>query len=550
MTFSHLQACMCPLCGGANGDGEPPLAARGTVALAAAEGAPGPEDARALLAGKFFRWNIGEPAGETTVVTFGFATRVPSYYEQDAEERRGFAPFNDTQKAATRTILAAIAKVVDIRFVETSADDAQILFGNADLPAGIAGATWLAYLFDEKGGDVWIDRSITDPRPGNFAWSTLVHEIGHALGLKHPGAYGPNDWGPFLAPQADSAQWTVMSYNPHPFANGAEPRGLMGLDIAALQDIYGANLVATAGNDRYRISGEGRIETIWDAGGRDTLDASAEGSAVRIDLAAGAFSSIGTVRGRAATDNIAIAFATAIEDAYGGGGNDVIRGNDLANLLDGGGGNDRLEGLAGDDHLKGGAGNDTLDGGEGADRLEGGAGNDTYIVDAGDTIVELAGGGTDTVHALRAFALAGALENIVLLGRGKGEGNGLANRLTGSEGGDQLFGNAGADTLDGGLGRDKMWGGDGDDRLVGGAGADKLWGGLGRDTFVLSDEGGTDKVMDFEAGRDVIDARAIGLGSGNAVVTEGRGGTTIAAPDGEVLLRLALAVAPDDIFFL
>jgi serralysin len=551
MTTLHLQSCMCPLCAAAGGEHGAPVAARETLAAAAAEDPVGPQDRSALIAGNLFRWNLGERAGETTVVSFGFASRVPSYYEPDAEERHGFLPFTATQKAAVRTILAAIAEVVDIRFVETGPDDARMLFGNADLPPRVAGATYLAYLFDPAGGDVWIDRSYLDPRPGNFAWSTLIHEIGHALGLKHPGAYGPDDVGPFLGPEADSAQWTVMSYNRHPDGNGAEPRTLMGLDIAALQRLYGVNPEATAGNDRYAVAGPDRIETIWDAGGRDSLDASAEGAPVSIDLGEGAFSSIGTVRGKAAVDNIAIAFATAIEDAYGGRAGDVILGNALANLLDGGSGNDRLEGLGGADHLKGAAGNDTLAGGTGADRLEGGSGNDTYIADRTDTIVELAGGGADTVYAARSFALAEALENLVLLGRGTGQGNELGNRLTGSGAADKLYGFGGNDILDGGTGSDRLVGGEGNDRLIGGDGADKLWGGPGRDVFVLSDGArGADRVMDFQQGQDVIDARAAGLSAGDASVQELRSGALLRGPDGEILLRLAQAPLPDDIFFL
>ncbi|MGO4863328.1 calcium-binding protein, partial [Campylobacter jejuni] len=67
-----------------------------------------------------------------------------------------------------------------------------------------------------------------------------------------------------------------------------------------------------------------------------------------------------------------------------------------------------MTGGAGNDTLSGGSGNDTLDGGAGVDRLEGGAGNDTYLVDTTtDTLVELSGGGTDTiVTGLTSWTLA------------------------------------------------------------------------------------------------------------------------------------------------
>ncbi|MGI4950914.1 MAG: beta strand repeat-containing protein, partial [Janthinobacterium lividum] len=110
--------------------------------------------------------------------------------------------------------------------------------------------------------------------------------------------------------------------------------------------------------------------------------------------------------------------------------------------------------------LTGGAGNDTLNGGGGNDTLVGGAGNDTYIVNnAGVTITEAVGGGTDTVQtSLAAYTLGANLENLTYTGAGSftGLGNGLANVITGGAGNDTLNdgGAGGADTLIGGAGND------------------------------------------------------------------------------------------------
>jgi Ca2+-binding RTX toxin-like protein len=156
---------------------------------------------------------------------------------------------------------------------------------------------------------------------------------------------------------------------------------------------------------------------------------------------------------------------------FGLGGNDTLIGKN---------GNDKLFGGTGRDTLDGGKGNDTLDGGKGADKMKGGLGNDTYIVDnAGDTVTELAGQGTDTVNASVTHTLSLDVENLILTGAGaiNGTGNALANTITG---------NGAANTLSGGDGNDTLNGGGGSDTLAGGLGGDTLNGGDGIDTVDYS----------------------------------------------------------------
>ena len=113
-------------------------------------------------------------------------------------------------------------------------------------------------------------------------------------------------------------------------------------------------------------------------------------------------------------------------------------------------------GNAAANHLTGTIGADTLDGAGGADTMTGGAGNDRYTVDdAGDTMVEAAGGGTDQITTSLNWLLGAEIENLVLTGAARlGTGNALANRITGTVGDDTLDGAAGADTLVGGTGND------------------------------------------------------------------------------------------------
>lgn len=90
-----------------------------------------------------------------------------------------------------------------------------------------------------------------------------------------------------------------------------------------------------------------------------------------------------------------------------------------------------------------------------ANALAGGIGNDTYYVSTGDTVVEAAGQGTDTVNSLVSFTLGDNVENLNLKVAGlRGTGNALNNVITGTYGNDIIDGGAGADTMVGGAGAD------------------------------------------------------------------------------------------------
>ena len=210
-------------------------------------------------------------------------------------------------------------------------------------------------------------------------------------------------------------------------------------------------------------------------------------------------------------------------------GDDTLDGTGGDDTIDALGGNDTITGLGGNDILDGGAGNDWLDGGDGNDRLDGGtgddamaggAGQDKYFVDSlGDTITELLGGGSDTVHSSISWTLGANIESLILDGTANinGTGNNTGNvirgtsginSLSGGGGGDRLFGNAGNDTLHGGAGNDKLEGGAGQDLLIGSTGADSF-------VFRGGDFAGlttttADRINDFsQAEGDTIDLGAV-----------------------------------------
>ena len=214
---------------------------------------------------------------------------------------------------------------------------------------------------------------------------------------------------------------------------------------------------------------------------------------------------------------------------YIGDSSFIGTGNELVNIIVGGDGSDTLRGEGGDDIISGGYGDDILDGGDGADVLIGGLGSDVILVrDAGDIVIESAGGGTDTViTTLSSYALTDNIEILMHVGEGSftAIGNALSNFISGSGDADYLSGRGGNDTLDGGAGDDSLDGGEGDDTLDGGEGDDCVTGGQGNDyvmftrgsdTLVLRQGFGNDIVIGFDpnsrgfSGSDRIDVSSYG----------------------------------------
>lgn len=194
------------------------------------------------------------------------------------------------------------------------------------------------------------------------------------------------------------------------------------------------------------------------------------------------------------------------------------------------------------------AGNDLIDAKGSADVMQGGAGDDTYVVDdAGDRILETAGGGTDEVRLTATrYEMDAHVENVTVQTQAGAlvAGNASANRIQGG---------GGNDTLDGGAGADRILGGDGADRIRGGAGIDTLTGGTGRDIFVLNDRKGFgDVITDFKRGEDRLDVSALlGSGDGEIAVRAGSDGLAVYLVEGGTqdlvaLLRNVPTLDPGD----
>jgi len=460
--------------------------------------------------------SLGTAAGP---ITFAFRSTGTG-----SEQEATFSRFSADQIVAAEAALELWADAANITFTRVGgtgySNSATILFANYVDPDDGAGAYAYypspgATASNNVSGDVWVNlnsASNANPALGARGFSTLLHEIGHALGLSHPGDYnaGPGVTITYDADAdyiEDSRQYTVMSYfgaieTGADHVSGATIYGASPLlhDVAAIQRLYGANTAtrtgdttygfnSTAGRESFDIdsSAEKVVFTVWDAGGKDTFDFSLYTEDQRVDLAAGAFSDVGGL-----TRNIAIAKGATIENAKGGSGNDDVTGNAVANQLYGNNGNDDLFGLDGNDKLYGGDGNDRHYGGAGADTATGGRGNDELNGGDGDDTLD-GGDGDDKLYGFAgADQMSGGTGIDNLFG---GDGNDTMDGgdgndgLDGGNGFDSLTGGAGNDVLVGGADKDNLYGGTGDDRHNGGAGADYMVGGAGNDTYYVDNAG-------------------------------------------------------------
>jgi len=319
------------------------------------------------------------------------------------------------------------------------------------------------------------------------------------------------------------------------------------------------------GDDRLE-GGEGA--DILDGGdGFDIASYEEDDADLRVDLSTGASSDGDTL--------------ISIEGVLGGYGDDELIGDDGDNRLSGGDGDDLIRGGAGADILEGGDGIDTvsyagssagvtinlsdntasgghaegdvisgfenilgssfddvltgdaganvLDGGAGADRMEGGAGDDIYHVESrNDVVIELAGGGVDTVLSSVSFdARFTHVENL------RAQGSAALN-LVGNDLDNDIIGNDAANIIKGGGGADRMEGLGGDDTYfvdslddvvieVAGGGVDTVISTVGFDARFTHVENIT---LTGDAAADVVanDLNNIIIGNSAANIINGGGG--------------------------
>ncbi len=335
--------------------------------------------------------------GTSTTITYSFTGTSDLYlfkdeYSSPNPKENTVNALSVTQQEAVKLALKQFSNVAEITFVEvaeTASEVGTLRFGFTDYPQKVTGTddpAWgwaTAPSSTAKGGDLWIGSSHkgeTFERGKDYNFKSLMHEIGHALGLAHP-----HDGQDTLPTSQDYRNYSIMSYEDpdnvwfgNDYLISSTP---MVYDIAAIQHLYGA-ATHNAGDTVYKYDPtKPFVEAIWDSGGYDTLDLSSFTKACTINLTPGAYSTI-VCTDWTMTDNLGIASGAIIEKAIGGSGDDKITGNSADNTVYGGAGNDVISAGDGNDIIYCGTGNDTLTGGLGADEFR------FYLGDGSNTITD------------------------------------------------------------------------------------------------------------------------------------------------------------------
>ena len=185
----------------------------------------------------------------------------------------------------------------------------------------------------------------------------MLHEIGHALGLKHP-FEADRDNKSVLNPYEDHTKFTAMSYDEDPNTFDGTFRSL---DWMSLTKLYGVNPDFNSSDDVYKFNSDFGVFII-DGAGNDKIDASFSVNDINIDLRSGMHSHEG-IKSTYITSayQLTISHGSNIEDVETGSGNDVIVGNSLPNTIISGAGNDTICGGEGSDLVYPGSGRNVVD---------------------------------------------------------------------------------------------------------------------------------------------------------------------------------------------
>ena len=490
-----------------------------------------------------------------------------------------FVQFTAQQEDAVNYWISQIEAVCGVEFTRyESHQDAE---ATLKLANGSDQISAMAYSPNPRsfGGDIWLGTAGAAPELGNFDFFTIGHHLLHGLGLlTGHDASNPNG---ALATEVDAMEFSMMTYRSYvgdPLvdgysnASGSFAQSLMMYDIAALQQLYGANFDTHSGDTTYTwdadtgqmfVDGSGQadaaggtvFQTIWDGGGDDWFDFSNFETDLIVDLAPGSFTDFdGNTDdfaadlgdGQTASGQIYNSMMhqgdtrSLIENAVGGTGHDRIWGNEINNTLWGGDGSDKLSGNDGNDTINGGQGNDTIWGGAGKDTLKGGGWKDV-IYGGTDNDFIYGQNGADELRGEKGWdKIWGGNGGDWILGENGDDelyGEDGDDALNGGWGDDYLEGNEGNDFISGGQDSDILDGGWGDDTLNGNEGIDILTGGEGADQFVFTnmDLAETDTITDFELGIDLIKITGIGFADLD-ISSNQNGGTLIAYDAGQIEL--------------
>ncbi len=298
-----------------------------------------------IAAGPDYRWNLNQKLGTATALTFSFMA--------DSDASVGKRPMSLTEKNAVREAMALASSFTNLSFTEVqdSAQNLGQIRWGVSQQSSSKGYTWLpqAANLDGQAGDIFMDEeSMLFLQAGGQGLEAMLHELGHALGLRHPVNSASNDqWAQVAAERFNTAQLTVMAQPKYSEALARADFGV--LDIAALRYLYGVKEVNTSSTVYKLKDSDGQsLTTIVDDGGIDTVDCTALSTGVSLNLVDGKLWDVGLTRdGSQATNNLGTAIGTLLESAIGTAYDDVLIGNALNNQFTPDKGNDWVEGADG-----------------------------------------------------------------------------------------------------------------------------------------------------------------------------------------------------------
>lgn len=357
-----------------------------------------------MLIGTLAKWT-------GTNLTYSFPTTMPTDYTGKSAYSSNWSALNVAEQSAVRSVFSKLAEIVPLHLTEVSGSAGDLRFSVVDQTGSSGFAVTPAENRPFGGaeeGDVFLatsnrtDSSVSGYQPKDNGFLTVLHEVGHAVGLKHPFE------SPVVPQGTDNQDYSVMSYTEARnltakfTKNGnsanvvydwlAMDPGYAVNDVSALQVLYGANTQTRTADSSYSVSSRNNeYLCIWDAGGTDTINAASATGICRVNLNSGTFSTIDLwplEQQKAATlaqlgqgfssfvnsaydnqashlytgeNNLSIAHGAVIENVTTGSANDTVIDSKYNNQINTGAGDDVIE--------LGGGGFDTIDGGSGFDTV-------------------------------------------------------------------------------------------------------------------------------------------------------------------------------------